>query len=100
VISITHRYDYCGNPLPMTSIDTSSISACQNCGSQRVFEVQLMPSLMQSLTMNNQATHLDVGTLIIYSCSKSCWDGKTLVEHPIVQHDPDEALLDMKFQKR
>ncbi|KAF6032356.1 PDCD2L [Bugula neritina] len=94
------RYDYCGNPLPMTSIDTSSISACQNCGSQRVFEVQLMPSLMQSLTMNNQATHLDVGTLIIYSCSKSCWDGKTLVEHPIVQHDPDEALLDMKFQKR
>ena len=77
----------------MRSIDATKIPRCEKCGSQRIFELQLMPALMQSLLVKGSSHNLDVGTVIIYTCSGSCWSGTTCVEHIMVQHDPDEHLF-------
>lgn len=83
--------------MPMVPLDTTQISSCGNCGAQRIFEVQLMPALLQSLTVNGDIQALDIGAVIIYSCSKNCWSGKTCVEYVVIQNDPDEHLLNKKF---
>lgn len=77
----------------MTSVETSQVPRCENCGSKRMFELQIMPAFIQSLQVKGESLHLDIGTVIIYTCAESCWAGKTCLEYPIVQHDPDEHLF-------
>ena len=46
---------------------------CESCGSQRVFEFQLMPQLLFFLNIDSKEdTALDWSSLIVYSCEKSC----------------------------
>ena len=92
------RYDYGGKALPMISLELANIPSCENCGAQRIYELQLMPMLLQSLKSQDTSSPLDVGTVIVFSCSKNCWDGRALLECPIVQHDPDEHLIERQLK--
>lgn len=83
----------------MTSIDSKSIVNCTNCGSKRCYELQLMPALLQGLTIEGQILSIDVGTVLLYTCANNCWSADTLTEQVIVQHDPDEHLLDKLNQR-
>lgn len=94
------RYCWEGDPLYVTE-SSSGIKQplpCQSCGSQRVFELQLMPSLIQHLKLRNfnvDGPAVEFGTVLISSCSKSCWkEGDVMKEEFVfVQADPDEKLL-------
>jgi pre-rRNA-processing protein TSR4 len=49
------------------------IPMCERCGSERTFEFQIMPQLLNYLKLNElDPDSLDFGTLIVYTCSKSC----------------------------
>jgi len=50
------------------------IPRCKHCGSKRVFELQLMPTLINFLRFGNRKDEeiLDFGCVAVYSCSNSC----------------------------
>merc|ERR1719150_3200889 len=66
------RYSWGGEALPISPCD-SSISCCPSCGAHRQFELQLMPGLIPSLTSTSKSGLIEFGTVIVYSCSQSCW---------------------------
>eukprot|EP01100_Stratorugosa_tubuloviscum_P006298 TRINITY_DN272_c0_g2_i1.p1 TRINITY_DN272_c0_g2~~TRINITY_DN272_c0_g2_i1.p1 ORF type:complete len:222 (+),score=90.77 TRINITY_DN272_c0_g2_i1:22-687(+) len=49
---------------------------CSKCNSKRVFEFQLMPQLLYNMnierTTSDVQNSVDWGTLLVYTCSKSC----------------------------
>jgi pre-rRNA-processing protein TSR4 len=91
-------------PTPKRIYDASSIPICPVCGSKRVFEVQLMPNLINILTKHGDKKTLtederkkaieraliggdgmgmEWGTCIVFSCEKDCClddDGKSEVQ--------------------
>ncbi|XP_022092764.1 programmed cell death protein 2-like isoform X1 [Acanthaster planci] len=96
------RYSWCGSPLYLTSPNEGAvIPPCPYCGRQRVFEVQLMPPLINTLhDADRPDVQIDFGVVIIYTCKASCWDdpcqpGKSNLreEHVVIQADPDSALI-------
>uniref|UniRef100_A0A8C4NKF4 MYND-type domain-containing protein n=1 Tax=Eptatretus burgeri TaxID=7764 RepID=A0A8C4NKF4_EPTBU len=51
-----------------------------SCGAQRAFEFQIMPQLLNDLNVDKLGASIDWGTLVVYTCSQSCWpatDGET-----------------------
>lgn len=54
---------------------------CEACGARRCFELQAMPALIPSLKIEGirklRDAPVEFGTVLIYSCSASCWkDGE------------------------
>ncbi|XP_055626312.1 programmed cell death protein 2 [Toxorhynchites rutilus septentrionalis] len=62
------RYHRGGVPLWLSPKIPEEIPPCEECGSRRVFEFQIMPQLLNHLKNDN----IDWGTLAIYSCEQSC----------------------------
>lgn len=63
---------------------------CRHCGGESVFELQLLPSLVSQLRMDKVddiAAPLEFGTVLLFTCSKSCWpsDGTGRFETILVQ---------------
>lgn len=92
------RYSWGGQPLfitcPPANFD-NSIPACSNCGSNRVFEFQLMPALV-SMLWGDADLSVEFGTVIVYTCERSCWPTNqqtSLEEFIFVQEDPDQKLF-------
>lgn len=71
---------------------------CEACGARRCFELQAMPALIPSLKIEGcgklKGAPVEFGTVLIYSCSASCWkEGDTWrPEVALVQPDPDAAF--------
>ncbi|NWV01610.1 PDD2L protein, partial [Upupa epops] len=92
------RYSRGGQPLfitcPPANID-KGIPACSSCGSNRIFEFQLMPALVSMLQSDSDLS-VEFGTVLVYTCERSCWptDQQTALEEFIfVQDDPDQRLF-------
>ncbi|KAL8817803.1 MAG: hypothetical protein Q9223_003431 [Gallowayella weberi] len=87
------RYEWCGQPLlyskddevglafPPPANTTSSakstlenrIPNCRNCGSRRVFELQLTPHAISELEREEEGLEgMEWGTVVVGSCEKSC----------------------------
>ena len=62
------RYQWQGEPLWLTNQEPEYIPSCV-CGRPRVFELQLMPALIQYL--QPRPLH-EWGVLAVYSCSANC----------------------------
>ncbi|NXH50930.1 PDD2L protein, partial [Dicaeum eximium] len=92
------RYSWGGQPLFITCPPANleqGIPACSNCGSSRVFEFQLMPTLVSMLQSDSDLT-VEFGTVIVYTCERSCWPTNNqtpLEEFVFVQEDPDQRLF-------
>uniref|UniRef100_A0A1A8S2I8 Programmed cell death 2 n=1 Tax=Nothobranchius rachovii TaxID=451742 RepID=A0A1A8S2I8_9TELE len=68
------RYSRGGCPLWVSSQHVPSdedISPC-TCGAKRIFEFQVMPQLLNSLSVDSTGASIDWGTLAIYTCTDSC----------------------------
>ncbi|XP_072488120.1 programmed cell death protein 2-like isoform X4 [Notamacropus eugenii] len=92
------RYSWNGQPLFITcpSSDATEIPSCSNCGSCRVFEFQLMPALVSMLKNTLLDISVDFGTILIYTCQKSCWPPNhqnPMEEFCVIQEDPDQMLF-------
>ncbi|XP_062474221.1 programmed cell death protein 2-like [Pezoporus occidentalis] len=92
------RYSWGGQPLFITCPPgnfTRCIPACSNCGSNRIFEFQLMPALV-SMLQSDSGLSVEFGTALVYTCERNCWptDHHTPLEEFIfVQEDPDQRLF-------
>ncbi|XP_030313575.1 programmed cell death protein 2-like isoform X1 [Calypte anna] len=104
-ISLCHeqilRYSWGGQPLFITCPPANinkGIPACSNCGSNRIFEFQLMPALVSMLQSDSDLS-VEFGTVIVYTCERSCWPTdfnahqNPLEEFIFVQEDPDQRLF-------
>ncbi|XP_065063669.1 programmed cell death protein 2-like isoform X2 [Rhopilema esculentum] len=129
------RYNWNGRPVLLSDnvLQNQSLGsvppnvpACLHCGSERVFELQLMPALSSILkkydmgvkgrstgqddgqegaslpTEEMDQERLDFGTVYIYTCSNSCieTDGDYAVpieEYIVACPYPDSDLLDAKY---
>ena len=85
------RYSRCGAPVLFSDcLKDSLFPKCEYCGAKRVFEFQLMPALIPYLQLNmKDSEYIEFGTVLIYSCSKSCWDENPQSELCIYFADPD-----------
>jgi len=55
------------------AIKLDKVPHCEQCGAPRVFEMQLMPHLISFChTSKTHKPLIDFGTVVIFSCSKSC----------------------------
>ena len=69
--------------------------SCENCGSQRVFEFQILPQTISFLEPDsNEITSsdksIDFGTIVVYTCPKSCEpnvQGSYLTEYFVVHEE-------------
>lgn len=92
------RYSWSGEPLFLTcpTSEVTELPACSHCGARRIFEFQLMPALVSMLRSANLDLSVEFGTILIYTCEKSCWpqnDQAPMEEFCIIQEDPDELLF-------
>lgn len=88
------RYEWNGSPLYYSKPKLDSkVNNCQNCGSKRVFEFQLMPFLHSFVDSDSgdlkdlKSSLEDWETVIIYSCLMDCSLGMVSEEVAIVQGD-------------
>ncbi|RWS28872.1 programmed cell death protein 2-like protein [Leptotrombidium deliense] len=58
------------DPLWINNEKPATIPNCENCGSQRKIECQIMPQLLYFVGGADKS--VDFGTLLIYSCIESC----------------------------
>jgi len=68
---------YGGNPVwyqNHVEYEKKQVPDCQYCGAPRVFEFQLMPTLVHTLESTNKTicTGIDFGTIACFTCTKSC----------------------------
>ncbi|CAF0837800.1 unnamed protein product [Didymodactylos carnosus] len=88
------RYDYRGQPLIITKIDSGLLSniKCRHCKESCLFEFQLMPALVNYLKINKRIV-LEFGTVFMYTCSANCWNNDNdlfHIENVIVQEPRTE----------
>ncbi|KAI9560875.1 hypothetical protein GHT06_011829 [Daphnia sinensis] len=80
------------NPLLLKQLtkEDAAISKCKHCNASLVFEMQLMPHLSQLLKVKDTAGDyqpVELGTVLVFTCSKSCWSGVPCEEYLIVQSE-------------
>lgn len=85
------RYGREESPLLLRPLSKDFLDVkCHHCNASLVFEMQLMPHLSQRLTVDNQAAShqpVEIGTVVIFTCSKSCWNGTLREEYLVVQSE-------------
>ncbi|XP_073438330.1 programmed cell death protein 2-like [Dendrobates tinctorius] len=91
------RYSWNGSPLYISSPEAASRPpSCPRCGAPRVFEFQLMPALVTMLQGSKAALSLEFGTVLIFTCERSCWGNgaqTSVQEYCMVQEDPDQKYF-------
>ena len=95
-----HRYAFDGAVLPVHSSRTAQFRppAC-TCGAPRVFECQLLPSLVTEARDAHGRRPLSFSNVAVYACAASCWDDAALQlreEYVLVEADPDEHVAMLK----
>ena len=58
---------------------------CRHCQGQLVCEVQILPSMIPSLAFeggDQGIAPLEFGTVMVYTCLKSCWEPETTTHSP------------------
>lgn len=83
------RYTRDAYPLLIAPLQ-ENVQKCQNCGCDTICEIQILPTLIPKLRLeNNEPAPIDFGNVLIFTCSKSCWDtpDKMRFETVVVQQE-------------
>lgn len=65
------RYARFDEPLTPEKLEIN-VPPCPRCGEKRVFEVELMPTIIYTLEPDSS---MDFGPILVYTCSKDCNEG-------------------------
>jgi pre-rRNA-processing protein TSR4 len=65
------RYSRFGTPLLQEACDVQ-VPKCERCGKERVFEVELIPTVIYIL---DPESSMDFGPILVYTCADDCGDG-------------------------
>jgi pre-rRNA-processing protein TSR4 len=68
------RYDRNGEVLWVSDLNKQEeIPPCTHCGSERCFEFQIMPQMLNFLNIDHRdSSAIDWGTLVVFTCSNDC----------------------------
>lgn len=91
------RYEWQGSPLLPSSAAQSQVPPCSICGSPRVFELQLMPSMIhllktelhapkgdnQKQSWSDPSDGMEWSTVLVYSCEEDCQWKRTKDKKPV-----------------
>lgn len=83
------RYSRGASPILIAPL-RDAIQKCQNCGGDVICEVQILPTLISKLRLDNgDPTTFDFGTVLVFTCAKSCWDtpDQMRLEYVVVQQE-------------
>ncbi len=84
------------------AVQPSTLSSlkCKYCGAQSVFELQFMPPLiyiLQRQTRSSQFTNklpiVEFGTVLVYTCSDSCWSDSIGEASAVTQTSREECIF-------
>jgi hypothetical protein len=94
------RYERRGEPLSVTSkapITSDGIAPCPHCQSPRVFELQLMPALVNHLApVHDTDPPVEFSTVCVYTCGNDRCCLPTAGEEAVLfQPDPDAIPLEL-----
>ncbi|PVD32066.1 hypothetical protein C0Q70_07494 [Pomacea canaliculata] len=92
------RYQWNGSPLLISQPKDGKLAVenCSSCGGTLVFELQLVPPILQFLRFPGQSEPaVEFGTVLIFTCKSSCWSQADMwkEEQVVLQPDPDQYLL-------
>ncbi|KAH0566700.1 programmed cell death protein 2-like [Cotesia glomerata] len=70
-----------------------NIEPCKNCGAERIFELQILSTIIPKLKLvpcRDRDYEIEFGTVLIFTCSASCWSANDTYkeEYVIVQAEP------------
>ncbi|XP_065170994.1 programmed cell death protein 2-like [Atheta coriaria] len=84
------RYSRGANGLLLYPLQ-ESMKRCKYCQGDMIFEFQLLPTLIPLLKLSgdqSDATRIEFGNVLVFTCSKSCWFGDALrQEYVVVQSE-------------
>lgn len=81
------RYSRDGPPPLLVAPFTERVRKCEYCDGEMIFEFQLLPTLIPKLRLVGEAkdsNRLEFGTVLIFSCRKSCWDTDAITRKELV----------------
>ncbi|CAH0723770.1 unnamed protein product, partial [Brenthis ino] len=84
-----------GAPLPTTENASDSPykpTICVRCGSRLICELQLVPAFTETLRLypnNTQLSHLHFLSVLIFTCSQSCWQPTDKLVEEMVIFQPE-----------
>ncbi|XP_059483474.1 programmed cell death protein 2 [Neocloeon triangulifer] len=82
------RYEKDGTPLWVCGINQpTSIPPCEYCGNERTFEFQVLPQMLNYLSLDQVGKSIDWGTLAVFTCKNSCSSGDTYKAEYIFKQD-------------
>ena len=85
------RYSRNASPLLIAPLGRDVPDKCSHCNAELICELQLLPTMIPSLTLetNGEVVPIEFGTVLIYTCAKSCWDtpDKSRQEVCVVQRE-------------
>jgi len=84
------RYDIGKTPLWVSSANAATqgnIPRCPACGSERQFEFQVLPQMINYLGVETTMDSIDFGTLCVYTCARNCVEGEAYKEEFVWKQD-------------
>ncbi|XP_012252253.2 programmed cell death protein 2-like [Athalia rosae] len=82
------RYSRDGNAALLPYPIGGTVGRCKHCGEQMTFELQILPTIIPKLKLNTQQEQdfqIEFGTVLIHTCSRSCWSSTdTYREEPVI----------------
>ncbi len=80
--------DVSRTPLFLSKPEVGKIpQRCTSCQGRLICEVQVLPSIIPSLRLeagDRGVTPLEFGSVLVYTCLRSCWDDKSLYKNELV----------------
>lgn len=90
------RYGWNQKPLVNASdVSLDAVANCEQCGSARVFEFQLMPALINHLKFksNNLALNVEFASVLVFTCERNCSTRMLTREAYLVLEEADDQNI-------
>lgn len=88
------RYSWNQSPLVNSSNLCLEEIKCDNCGSLKVFELQLMPALINYLRFKDKPLNIEFASVLVYTCKQNCSTKMLTQESFVVLNEVEQMIPD------